>query len=144
MRRSPLFRSVLVVCLLALVGCGSKKGSPVKGTVKFPPTFKFEENDTITITLDPEDPSNKENVASGVVSVSDGSFTIANALPGKYKIAINITSYPGSPEAKDRHKALELFNYTFDKANSGLSFEVKKGEGHTITVDLVNKKVTEE
>ena len=140
-----MFRSrlaLLAVSLLALVGCGGKKGTPVKGTVKFPPSVKLQAGDgqgvggdTITIMLEPEDASNKE-LASGPVSASDGSVSLAKVPPGKYKVGVRIDAYAGGPEGVARHKALELFNYNFDRAKSGLTVDIEAGGEQTILVEF--------
>src|SRR5437660_12457949 len=98
------FRSVLACaafCLFAVVGCSGKKPVTVKGNVLLPKwnNVKLAEQDLIQVTFDPE--AKGGTPVGAKASLTDGSFS-AQAAPGKYKVSVKITPYPGSEGSEKR------------------------------------------
>ena len=132
-------RAVLVVgtalCLLVLVGCGGKKPVTVKGTIELPKTLnvKLAEQDVIKVGFEPET-KGQEGVGA-TASATSRSFT-AQVPPGKYKISVSITPYPGSEGSEKRKEQLSMLNRAFSPSNTKMTYDVTADHEQTITIDL--------
>jgi len=131
--------------LLAVTGCGGTAPVPVKGKLVLPQGYNLVETDNVQITFQPEDETGRGGTAE--VNAKDGTFVANSAsrkgvIPGKYKIAVKITPYPGMKESKERQPAFDTLNKSFDVAKSKLSCEIAPGAEQTLTIDLGKGAVT--
>jgi hypothetical protein len=133
-----------LVCLTGIAGCGSKKGSVVNGKVVLPAGAHLDKDDSGTITFVPEkaDKSGKGGGA-GPINPSDLTFFARDIAPGKYKIKVNLSAYPGKENEK-RAKVLEGINQHFDDANTKLTYEVTADAQQSITIDLAHGTVSKQ
>ena len=146
-------RSSVLACallgLLALSGCGGKKGVMVKGTLVFPLDLKMGEGDMVQVHFEAEDKDGKSSPAT--YSANEKSF-VANGpdakgvLPGKYKITVQVSTYLGSMDKDSlaRNARYQEFNGRFDSKNSKLSYEVTGDGPQTITINLDKGTVAKE
>ena len=93
----------LCLGLFALSGCGGRTVS-VKGNLVVPPNVTLQDSDPVSISFQPAD-SKEGGGGNGVYTHADKSFVVKSAdgkglPPGKYKIAVRITPYPGSPDSE--------------------------------------------
>jgi len=150
MLHSRLHRPLLALfglTLLLAVGCGVGKGTPTSGKLVLPQGVQLAETDSVEVTFFPDDPKVKRG-ATATVKTSDLSFTAntsetTGVLPGKYKIAVRITPYMGSPGTDKRVKALEPLNQKFEREKTPLTFDVPAGNDTVnLTIDLAKGTVT--
>jgi hypothetical protein len=151
MPRNLLSRSLLggiALTLLLLAGCGGKKTVPLKGKLVLPQGFTVAQNDSVQIVFVPEGaapgPGNPQPVA--VYNPSDSTFVVtagkaSGVPPGRYKIAVQITGYPGGADAQ-RAKVLEGINGAYDQKASKMTYEVAPEGEQSITIDLGQGTVT--
>jgi len=152
MPRNLLSRSLLgglALTVLLLAGCGGKKTVSLKGKLVLPQGLTVGPNDSVEIAFVPEGaapvgPGNPQPVAT--YNSADSSFVVATGKasgipPGKYKIAVRISGYPGS-DTPERAKALEGLNARFDPKTTTLAYEVAPEGEQTITIDLSKGTVT--
>jgi hypothetical protein len=141
MKKSLLPRYASIVCagfsLVLLAGCPSS-GSTLTGTVVLPSSIKLGANDSVTVSLQPEEKG--KTGATAPVSASDMSFKAADVAPGKYKIAVNITPYPDSTEKTK--KAVEPINEKYSNEKTSLRYEVTSDRNQSIAIDLDKGTVT--
>jgi hypothetical protein len=152
MTRERLGRPILALGLLvlAVTGCGPGTGATVSGKVVLPAGWSFENEDAVEITLVPEDPTAKRSAtasASGAARGTEVSFTAhtpqtKGVLPGRYKLGVRITPYPGMPGSEARKTKLDgAINRKYEATKGALSYEVTDG-AQTITIDLGKGTVT--
>ena len=134
------------LCLLGVVGCGGGRPT-VKGTLTLPPTVQLKDNDSVQVMFIPADPNAKE-VGAGIATYDPANKTfVAKAadgkglVPGKYKVSVSITPYPGSEDSGST-RADDIANALSNAANANLTYEVTSDYSQTIDVDLVNGKIT--
>ncbi len=147
MPRTLRLRSVslfVVLCLLVLPGCG-KSGATLKGTLVLPSNLKLTDTDSVRVSFMPEDQKGQGYPAT--VSVADKSFVAQGpgkkGIPaGKYKVAVQLQPYMGSPDSEQRSAAFEQFNNAFNATNSRLTYEVTSESTQSITVDVPKGSVT--
>jgi hypothetical protein len=133
-----LFATVLAVTAL---GCGGgAQQKKLTGKVILPTNIKVVENDGINLTFAP-DPKGTTVVAE--VSPKDLTFS-TQIPPGKYKVAVEITPYPGEKDSEKRATAFEKFNEKYGSSVSPLSYEVTADASQNITVDLAQNRVAKE
>jgi hypothetical protein len=142
--RPRLLLVVTALCLLPLAGCGTK-GYTVTGKVVLPANVKMAADDSVTILFAPEDP--KGTSAPAEFTPSDNTFVAKGPEgkglpPGKYKVSVQITPYPGKPESAQRATQLSGINSAYDLANTKMTYEVTKDSSQSITIDLTKGTVT--
>jgi hypothetical protein len=154
MLRSFLSRSPLAlfgVALLFVTGCGSGKGAPVSGKVVLPNSIKLVDTagseDRIEVIFVPDDPKKKGTTATakppGLTFTANTPET-TGVLPGKYKIAVNVSPYMGGPGSQERKQRLDdLINKQYAADTTKLTYEVTAGP-QTITIDLTKGTVTKD
>jgi len=136
MLRASHVRSVLALtafCLIFLAGCSGKKPVTVKGNVVLPANLKLEKEDTVSVTFDPF--TKGDLPGSAQASPTDGAFSVQVA-PGKYKVAVRITPYAGTPNSQKRLEQLKPYNEKYNASNTKLEYEVAAGAEQSITIDL--------
>jgi hypothetical protein len=132
-----------LICLVGPVGCGGKKGSTVNGKLVLPPNLQVDKTDTGDVRLIPEtrDKSGKGG-ATANFNGSDLTFTLKDVAPGKYKVGVTLTPYPGK-ENKERDATFKKINHQYDvEGGSKLTYEVTSDSEQSITIDLVAGTVT--
>jgi hypothetical protein len=151
MLRSLLSRSLLAlfgVVLLVSTGCGPSKGSPVTGKVVLPAAFKLADEDQVEVSFLPDDPKVKRGATAmakppGLTFTANTSET-TGVLPGKYKIAVKVTPYMGSPGSQERKQKFDdAINKHYESYNTKLTYEVTAG-AQSITIDLTKGTVTKD
>lgn len=150
MVRIQRFLPVLAYVLAALgflvvPGCGPSREN-IKGTVVFPPAAPPKEGDAVTISFVPEERGG--TVGYGTFSAADRSFVVKGSSdgrsgipPGKYKITVQASPYPG-PDADQRQAAWQNLNNAYNTDNSKLNHEATGSGTQTITIDLTKGTVT--
>lgn len=134
------------ILLVGLAGCGGPKGVPVKGKLIMPSTTKLVETDDVQISFVPEGSAGKPAVAT--YSKADQSFAfsagkVKGVVPGKYKVVLKITPYPGMPESAKREPAFDALNTRYSLAKTNLNVEIPAGDQPvSVTVDLDKSQVT--
>ncbi len=147
-----LTRRCLTVAALALfvfsAGCGGPgKGTPLSGKVVLPKDLKLQKEDSVSITFVP-DGGDTTRAATAKLNAEDMTFTAntsetTGVLPGKYKITVSITPYPGTSGSETRVRQFnDGINKQFNDAQTKLSYEVTAGGPNTITIDLAKGTVT--
>jgi len=146
MPRKLLSRSLLgglVLTALLLTGCGGTKTVPVKGKLVLPQGLTVGQNDTVQIVFVPEDTSSGKAPPQPVAEFnpSDSTFTASlpkksGIPPGKYKITVQISGYPGPGENAKRKEYLETLNEKFSPKTTPLSCEVAPEGAQSFTIDL--------
>ena len=139
MRNVHKFLAIVCGGLFALTGCNPAKPVTVKGTVTFPPSIKVLDTDNVEVRFIPSDPKAPAAIVS--YNPKDGSFT-TEVFPGKYKVAVKLAPYPGTPDADKRIRALENFTKSFDESATPLQVEVGSELEQSIKIDMVAKSVT--
>jgi hypothetical protein len=129
---------VAALGLLVLPGCG-KSPVEVKGTLVLPSDLKLADEDKISIAFTPETKGDKPGSAN--LSGSERSFT-AKLVPGKYKVSVQISPYPGSPGSEERNSAVSALNFANSPDKTPLTYEVTGDPGQNIEVDVGKKTVT--
>jgi hypothetical protein len=151
MLRSLLSRSLLAsfgVVLFLAAGCGPSKGAPVTGKVVLPANLKPADEDSVEVSFFPDDGKNKRGATAmakppGLTFTANSSET-KGVLPGKYKIAVKVTPYMGSPGSQDRKlKFDDAINKAYDATSTKLTYEVAPG-AQSITIDLTKGTVTKD
>jgi len=137
-RPRPFLLTLTLLTLITLVGCGAKP-IPVKGKVVLPQNVTLAQDDSAELRFVNEDPKGKS--AATTLSNSDASFA-ANVIPGKYKIVLRITPYPGKPTSKQREQGLEPVNNAFSEKNSKVIGDVSDKSDQSVTIDLVKGTVS--
>lgn len=120
------------VALFTLTGCGGPTVVEVTGKLVLLPNTKLAEDDSITLIF-----SSQESGGAGasVTLNKDMTFT-AKAKPGKYKIVVAVSAYPGSKDS-DKRTASYKKNYdAFLLENTKLTYEVTSESPQNITIDL--------
>lgn len=140
--RHPLI-AVLFATLLAVIALGCGGGAQQKkltGKVILPTNVKIVENDAINLTFAPD---SKGTTVVAEVSSKDLTFS-TQIPPGKYRVAVQITPYPGEKDSEKRATAFEKFNDTYNSNNTKLNYEVTADSNQSITVDLAQNRVAKE
>ena len=136
--RNLLLRSSAVVCLsfsvFILAGC-TQSGTTLSGKLVPPPGAKLAENDSVTIMFHPEDDANKKHVL-GVYNAADNTFLAKDIPPGKYKVAVQIQPYQGSPDSEKRAKSLDVYNAKYNRENTKITYEVANDPKQSVSIDL--------
>lgn len=144
--------AVLIPILGLLAGCGKPLAETVEvtGKVTFPPGLKLNDNDTTTVTFLPEGSSTAQG-GSGTFSGATGTFT-AKVPPGSYKVAVNVSPYPGEKKSDDRKneftKAIGKYGIPTTVGGSKqppanpIPYEVANTPTQAITIDLVKGTIT--
>jgi hypothetical protein len=140
LRRTPVILCGLGALLLA--GCSAQQGVAVSGKVIFPPSAKRQDNDTAQITFVPQETPTTGKTAGANIA-ADGSFVCKDVQPGKYKLVVNVTPYPGSADHAKRAAQFARLDQTYDEKHSKLVGDVTRGS-QQITVDLVKGTVTKD
>lgn len=137
---NKLALSSVFLSTLVLVGCGGGP-SPVEvnGKVVLPAGIKLEKDDSFSITLSPTE-GDKGGAVSDV-SKESLTFEIKKAVPGKYKVAIDLTPYP-NPGYEKRKGAIEALTSKFNLRQTTLTYEVTADAKQSITVDLAKGTVS--
>jgi hypothetical protein len=125
-----------LVCLVGSVGCGGKKGSTVNGKIVLPPHVSMDKNDTGDVRLVPEVRDKTGKIGgSGNFNGSDLTFSLKDVVPGKYKVGVTLTAYPGS--SKEKEAAFKKVNEQFNvEGASKMTYEVTADSEQSITIDL--------
>lgn len=136
----PVWRLCPMLLVLVLgTGCSGTSGVTVSGKLVLPKGLKLGDNDTVTIGFHPEDASKK--AATGTYSAADNSFTAKDVTPGKNKITINITPYPG-PDREKKLTQLEPLNKKYSDKETKLIYDVGREGSQSITIDAETGTVT--
>lgn len=132
------------LAVLSLAGCGDKStaGSVVNGKLILPPDMKLIKTDSVEVRLVPADPGAKKMGRGSNNSEGQDTFAIKDVAPGKYKVVVSITPYPGEKENEKRSPFFEERNKKYDEYQTKLMVELGDAKEQTIEVDLVNDKVT--
>jgi hypothetical protein len=144
--RPALILPAVGLALLALSGCGPSRAT-VKGTVVFPNDLQLKNDDDVQISFTPED--NKSEGATsgyGVYNPADKTFVIKTAdqkglPPGKYRVGVQLTAYPGHEDTDQRQAYLDAFNANHSGGSGKLTYEVRGGT-QDITIDLGSNTIT--
>jgi hypothetical protein len=146
-----LSRSLLALfglVLLLSTGCGPGKGAPVSGKVILGPAFKVADEDSVEVSFIPDDPKVKRG-ATAIAKPPGLTFTAnttetTGVLPGKYKIAVKVTPYMGSPGSGDRKQLFDdKINKQFGALDTKMTYEVTAGT-QSVTIDLTKGTVTKD
>ena len=124
--------------MLALCGCGGRTVS-VKGTLVPPADVQLQDSDSVAINLQPVDAKDASG-GMAVYNAADKSFVIKSAdgqgiAPGKYKVPVRITPYPGSADSEKRAAAFDDLNNKYASGDK-LSYEVTGDANQDIVIDL--------
>ena len=143
-RRLAFF--VVALAVMTLVGCGGGKRTKVKGTLVLPAGVTVGPQDSLTITLIPTSAEKSGPPPSGGVDPKALTFVVDGAdhkgiAPGKYKVYVSCTPYPGD-NLKERKEKLDKAFAPFLGDKSTLEVDLSDGSDHTITVDLEKKTVS--
>jgi hypothetical protein len=142
MRQLTLLRCLpLPVCfaLLCTTGCSEKKVS-LSGKLVLPASVKLDATDTVNIVFIPEGENGVS--ASGAWNAADRTFTVKDAVPGKYKITVRGTPYMGEKGADKRMTVFDSINKANDAANTKLRYEITAEPQQSLTVDVDKGTVT--
>ena len=131
----------LCLGLLALSGCGSRTVT-VKGNLVPPPNVELKEGDTATINFVPDGAQGGGGV--GIYSPADKSFVVRSAdgqgmAPGKYKVTVTLTPYPG---AQSEQRAATFTEVNNKYSSGSLTYEVTNDSNQVIVIDLGKGTVT--
>ncbi len=120
------------VALFALAGCGGPKVVEVSGKLVLLPNTKLTDTDSVNLVF-----SAQESGGAGaqVTLNKDLTFT-AKAQPGKYKIAVTVSAYPGEKDSEKRIAAFQKAYEVFALENTKLTYEVTSDAMQNITIDL--------
>ncbi|HBI45310.1 MAG TPA: hypothetical protein DDY78_21030 [Planctomycetales bacterium] len=134
----------LCLGLFALSGCGGRTAS-VKGTLDFPPNLTLMDTDQVSISFQPGD-SKQGGGGLGIYTPTDKSFIVQSAdgkglPPGKYKVAVKIVPYPGSPDSEKRMASFSDLNTKYDTGAS-LSYDVTDEATQNIVINLEKGTIT--
>ncbi len=120
---------------------GCSKYYTVSGSVTFPKNVQPKETEPVQISFVPEAQGQKPGFV--VFSRSDNTFVCKDVSPGKYKIAVNITTGPAAKGADTKHAAeVAKFNKTFGPKDTKLTYDVTTDSDQSIDLDLTKGTVT--
>jgi hypothetical protein len=147
MLRSARLRFFTLLCCAgacSLAGCGGKSVK-VNGKVVLPASVTLAPDDTLEVTLVPEDPA--QGGVAGKVDPSTLAFTVVGNSsvklpPGRYKVAVACYPDTSNPDAEKRSQAFAKLFGPFDISETPLQVELTADDEQQITVDLVKKMVT--
>src|SRR5262245_45785423 len=129
---------VLVFVSFSLSGCGGDgkvAGAKLKVSVH---STKLKETDAISVTFNPDGGGELASANGTMKSQPFECLRAGNApgaLPGKYKLSVNVTPYAGmDPPA--RQQEIANFSKQFTPANTKLSYEVTSDKEQSIDIDL--------
>ena len=133
-----VFRSSLVpssvLCLILVSGCDSGKGVTVSGKLILPRNMKLAETDSVSVTFIPED---NAKAGGAVATVNPSTLTFDTAVkPGKYKVAVTVQPYAGTPDSDKRGRAFSDALGMYSAGGSALSYEVTSDSKQSIVIDV--------
>jgi hypothetical protein len=137
----PCLGFFFLITACFLTGCGGAKPVKLEVKVEFPSSIKVDEKDSIQVRFVGQGDAQGKSGA-GLASPSTMSFTSNELLPGKYKVVVNLSPYPGTPGADKRSRALEPFNDSFSDQKTPLSVDIGPEPEQKITIDLAKKSVS--
>jgi hypothetical protein len=142
MRKTTLLRSFPVAACFGLVflaGCSERTAS-VSGKLLLPSQVKLDENDAVSIVFNPEKDTGL--APNGIFSTTDNTFVAKDVPPGKYKISLRITAYPG--KNADKHNALlnKYINDPYGREATKLHCEITADSNQSVTIDAIKGTVT--
>jgi len=142
MRKSPatILRLFPVVFLVALTAGCSEKSSTINGKLVLPAGVKLEQQDSVVVSFVPDPPAEGKNGATAPVNAADLTFAAKGVAPGKYKVSVIVTPYPG-PDSAKRTQALQPITDRFNAQNTKLRYDVTSDSQQSITIDLAKDKV---
>ncbi len=123
-----------------IVGCSSKRAVPISGTLVLPAGVKVVDNDTINVGFVAQQQGDEGSAASA--SPTDLTFKAKQTVPGKYKVTVSITPYPGEKNSEARAAQFEALNKKYAPASTPLNYEVTSDPDQSITIDLGAGTVT--
>jgi len=132
--------AVVFLTLVFATGCSGPKPINLQGKVVLPNTIKLVETDSVEFRFVPD--TDKGKAATATLKVSDMTFSTPEIVPGKYKIAVQITPYAGMPGNDKRARDFQSFNRDHEAEKTKLSTEVSAEPTQSVTVDLVKSTVT--
>jgi hypothetical protein len=141
MRKHNLLHLTPIAACVGLVffaGC-SEKTAVVSGKLVLPSNLKLVENDSVTLVFVPDGQGSKSPGA--VYSIADNTFKAKDVPPGKYKITISITPYPGKENEK-RKAICDQLNSVYDGKATKLSCEITTDANQSLIIDADKGTVT--
>jgi hypothetical protein len=143
MHAHSLRASVIVPILFALVfaaGC-SERTATVTGKLVLPASAKLIDSDSVTVSFLPLTADKKAPIT--IYTPGDKSFTAKEVQPGKYKVSVTVSPYPGEKDTPKRTPLFDNINKTYQGTSSKLEYEVTADPAQqAITVDLDKGTVT--
>jgi hypothetical protein len=137
-----IMRLLPAVFVLALGSGCSEKSSTISGKLVLPSGVKLEQQDSVTVGFLPDPAAEGKTGATAAVNIADSTFTAKDLKPGKYKLTVNITPYPGDPNTAKRAKAVESLNEKHNAGSTKLRYDVTNESQQSITVDLTKDSVS--